>query len=309
MKVSIVTSAYNEEGNVEEFYRRVTAAMATLPELDYEIVFADNASTDKTAEIAKRICEKDGRFKLIVNARNFGQVRSPTNAMYAASGEAVVSLVSDLQDPPERIPDLLRLWMGGAKIVVAVREADPSGSMMSRIRDVYYATMDAIGDVPAIRRFTGFGVYDRQVVDLIKNVGDPEPYVRGLVSEIGLPIARVVYEQQRRVAGFSKNRFLSLFDMAMLGVTSMSKAPLRVMTLGGAALSALSLMVATFYLVAKLFAWDWFPAGVAPTMVMVLVLGSFQILCLGLIGEYIAAIHAKLQNRPMVVELERKNFD
>lgn len=309
MKVSIVTSAYNEEGNVEEFHRRVTQAMGELPQLDYEIIFADNASTDGTARIAREICARDARFKLIVNARNFGQVRSPTNAMYAASGDAVVSLVSDLQDPPERIPEMLRLWMGGARIVVAVRAAPERQTAMSRVRDFYYALMDAIGDVPAIRRFTGFGVYDRRVVDLIRSVGDPEPYVRGLISQIGLPIARIVYEQQPRKASFSKNRFLSLFDMAMLGVTSMSKAPLRMMTLAGGILSFASLALALFYLVAKLFAWGLFPAGVAPTMIMMLVLGSFQILCLGLIGEYIAAIHAKLQNRPMVVEQERVNFD
>ncbi|TDU28346.1 dolichol-phosphate mannosyltransferase [Panacagrimonas perspica] len=306
--VSIVSGCFNEEQNVELLYERVGAVMASEAGYDFELILIDNGSTDSTAAKIMVLCARDPRVKLIVNARNFGPVRSPYHALMQARGDAAICLASDLEDPPELIPQLLREWEKGSAVVAAVYDRAPDGWLMRRCRQLYYLILEMVSESGAVPGFTGFGLYDRRVIELMRRVGGPYPYVRGLVSEIGLPMARVSFQKERRRFGFSKHTVLSLFEVALLGLISSSRAPIRFATLLGAAMSVFGFMVAGIYLLAKLAFWSSFPLGQAPLLIGIFLFGSVQILIAGLIGEYVASLHQRAQDHPHVVELYRVNF-
>ncbi|MBC5763629.1 glycosyltransferase family 2 protein [Ramlibacter albus] len=305
--ISIVTPCYNESENVVELHERIAAAMAKLP-YDYEHICIDNASTDDTVAKLKAIAATDKRLKIIVNARNFGHVRSPYYAILQAKGDAVIAIASDLQDPPEMIPEFIEKWEQGYKTVMAVKPQSQESPLMFLVRRTYYMLITRISDVPLVQNATGAGLFDRAVIDVMRDLDDPYPYVRGLVSEIGLPIATVPFKQPRRKRGITKNNFYTLYDVAMLGITNHSKVPLRLMTMGGFAVSILSLLVAFFYLAAKLLFWDSFQLGIAPILIGIFFFGAVQLFCIGMLGEYIGSIHTKLRKLPLVVEAERVNF-
>jgi polyisoprenyl-phosphate glycosyltransferase len=307
--IGVVTPCFNEEGNVEELARRIDAAFSGLPRYRYELIFIDNCSTDSTVDVIKNMAAADRRIKLIVNARNFGHVRSPFHALLQSRGEAVISLCSDLQEPPELIPEFLELWRRGHKVVAGIKEGTRDSRLMWIMRSSYYRLAHRIADVHLLEHFTGFGLYDRSVVELLRGLGDPYPYTRGLISELGVDVARVPYTQPSRLRGVSKNNFYTLYDVAMLGITSHSKLPLRVATMAGFALSALSLLVSVVYLLLKLMFWQQFQLGTAPLLIGVFFFSSVQLFFIGLLGEYVAAIHTRVLNRPLVVEKERVNFD
>jgi glycosyltransferase involved in cell wall biosynthesis len=307
--ISVLTPCYNEEENVRELVDQVRTVFRGLPQYRYEHIFIDNASEDQTVARLKEIAAADQNVKIIVNTRNFGHVRSPHYGLLQSRGDAVVVLVADLQDPPDLIPGFLGKWEAGCKVVLGVRDSSDEGRAMAAARRLYYALLAKLSDSPIIRNVTGFGLYDRSFVDLLRQLDDPYPYGRGLVSEFGLPTAFVTYRQARRRHGRTKNNFLTLYDLAMTGITSHSKWPLRVATLGGFVLSALSLLVALGYLVAKLLFWYRYPAGVAPILIGLFVAFSVQLFFLGLLGEYVAVIHTRVMRRPLVVERERVNFD
>ncbi len=307
--ISVITPCYDEEENVREVYSRVKAVFEGLPRYRYEQIFIDNASRDRTVEILREIAAADGNVKVIVNTRNFGQVRSPFHALLAARGDAVIGLAADLQDPPELIPEFLNNWERGFKVAVGVKAGGEESWPMSWVRDGYYRMLARLSDVEPIRNSTGFGLCDREVVEIIRRMNDPYPYFRGLLPEIGFPIARIEYVKPLRKRGKTKNNFYTLFDLAMLGITTHSKMPLRLATIGGFALSALSLVVALAYLVAKLIFWYRFPAGIAPILIGLFVAFSVQLFFLGLLGEYVSAVHTQTQRRPLVVEKERINFE
>lgn len=309
--LSIVTGSFNEEGNVDEWFARVFAVFAGLESrYELELIWIDNASTDRTADLVTLWCERDPRIKLIVNARNFGPIRSPFHALMQARGEACVYLASDLQDLPELIPDFVSNWEQGFDVVAGVYKSSTDGFMMRRCRSAYYRIMAQVSDsTPIIEAFTGFGLYSRRVVEHMREIGGPNPMTRALVAEIGLPTATVAYDKPPRKYGATKNDLLILIDQAVVSLTSMSKAPVRIATITGLLLSALGFLIAAGYLVAKLLFWDAFPLGQAPLLVGIFLFASVQILIMGLIGEYIAAIHLRLQRNPWVVEKKRVNFD
>ena len=305
--ISIVTPCYNEEQNVEELYTRIRDVMKNEP-YEYEQIFIDNASTDCTVDKIRALAAQDKRVKAIVNARNFGHIRSPYHALMQAKGDAVIGMASDLQDPPERISDFLRKWEEGYKIVIGVKTHSHEPGMLYLLRTFYYKLLRSLSDVELIEHFTGFGLYDQQVIEILRSLDDPYPYFRGLIADIGFPIARIEFVQPRRKYGFSKNNFYTLYDMAMLGLTAYTKVPLRLAAMLGFFTAAVSFLVGLGYLIYKLIFWAEFSVGLAPVVIGLFFLGSVQLIFLGIIGEYIGAIYTQVLHRPHVVEKERINF-
>lgn len=307
--ISIVTPCFNEEDNVLELCRRVKAVMEALPQYDYEHVFIDNASTDRTAAILKEIAAHDKRVKIIVNMRNFGPARSPLHALFQVKGDAVIPMAADFQDPPETIGELVRKWEEGYKIVAAVKKGSHEPLLMAAVRKLYYRLLCRLTESELIKDFTGFGLYDRLVIELIKSTGDHYPYFRGLVTEMGYPIARIEYVRPVRKRGLSKNRLYDLYAEAMGGIVSHSKVPLRLATFTGFVVAFLSLLTSAGYLVYKLIYWSEFKVGLAPLVIGLFFFSAVQLIFLGIFGEYIGSIHTRIFQNWLVIEKERINFD
>jgi glycosyltransferase involved in cell wall biosynthesis len=307
--ICVIIPCYNEAGNIDPLYQRIVAAFAEQPAQRYCLLFIDNASTDGTVARIKALAEVDPNVLLIVNARNFGVARSGLHAFLQAPGDAVIHIVADLQDPPEMIPQFIRLWRQGFKVVVGVKPESRENRGMFFIRRLYYRVVGRLSEVPLIDNFTGFGLYDRAVVEAVRDTGDRNPYFRGLIADLGHKRAEIPYTQARRQRGISKSNFYSLYDLAMLGITSHSKVPLRLATMAGFTLSAISLLVAFGYLVAKLLFWNRFPINTAPILIAVFFFASVQLFFIGILGEYIGVILTHVTRRPLVTESERVNFD
>jgi glycosyltransferase involved in cell wall biosynthesis len=307
--LTVLTPCYNEEGNVREVYSHVKAVMGGLPGWDYDHLFIDNASTDSTVDILRELAAADYHVKVIVNTRNFGLLRTPYHALLPARGDAVLICVADLQDPPQLIPSFIQKWTEGYKVVIGVKQGTADSWLMGRARGLYYWLVGRLSsDVELVPHFTGFGLYDREVIEQARATNEQNPYFRGLISDFGYERAEIPYQQPRRVAGRTKNNFLSLYDVAMLGITSHSKVPLRLATMAGFLISVLSLIVAIGYLVAKLMFWDQLQLGLAPLLIGIYFFGAVQLFFIGVLGEYIGSIHSQVHQRPLVVEKERINF-
>ncbi len=306
--ISILTPCYNEEANVEEVVARVREQIEAIGTYDYEHVFIDNASEDRTVEILRGIAARDPRVKVIVNSRNFGHVRSPFHGMLQLTGECVIGIVADLQDPPELIPQFLAKWEEGYKIVIGVKARSDEPSLFWLLRKIYYRLVRRLSEVELVNDFTGLGLYDRQVVEILRGIDDPYPYFRGLICDIGFERYAIPYDQPVRKRGITKNNFYSLYDMAMLGITNHSKVPLRLAAMSGFVLGFLSLVVALGYFLYKLVFWDSFQVGMAPIVIGLFFFSSVQLFFIGILGEYIGAIHTQVLKRPRVVEKERINF-
>ena len=306
--ISVVSGCRNERDNLAELVQRIQSGLEKTGEKEWEIILIDNDSTDGTPEILRGLAKANPRIKVILNSRNFGHIRSPYHAILQGKGEAVIYLASDLQEPPELIPELVQKWREGAEVVAAVKNQSAESPLFFLVRRVYYRLLQELADVRTIPNFTGFGLYSRKVIDYCRALHDPYPYFRGLISEIGLPLSIVTYRQPRRVRGFSKNNFYTLYDMAMLGITNHSKVPLRLATLSGFLLSLLSFFVGGGYLVYKLMFWDRFSLGIAPALIGLFFFCSVILFFIGILGEYIGAIHTQVLKRPLVVEKERINF-
>jgi glycosyltransferase involved in cell wall biosynthesis len=307
--ISIVTPCYNEEDNVEELYKRIREAMLSVGKYRYEHIYIDNASQDRTVDILRQIARRDTNVKVIVNARNFGHIRSPMHALCQATGDAVIGMASDLQDPPELIPELIAKWEEGFSMALCIKKTSEETPSMFWIRTKYYQLVNRLSHVKTVENFTGFGLYDRQVIDYIKSLQDPYPYFRGIISEVGLPYAEIIFNQPRRKRGITKNNFYTLYDMAMLGIINLSKVPLRLVTFLGFVGGLLSILVGFSYLIYKLLFWNSFSVGVAPLVIGLFFFGSAQLISMGILGEYVGAIHTQVQKRPYVVERERINFE
>ena len=307
--ISVVTPCYNEEANVREVYDRVRSLMVSLGKYRYEHIFIDNSSVDNTFAILQQIAASDTNVKVIRNTRNFGHLRSPVHALMQARGDAVISLMSDLQDPPELLVSLIEEWERGVPIVLAVKTSSQESGVMYWIRTQYYKLVQRVSEIKTYQHFTGFGLYDRSVMEMLREFKDPYPYFRGMVAEIGLPHVEVAYEQQTRKRGHSKNNWYTLWDLAMLGITNLSKVPLRAVTFCGFVGSLLSVLCGLAYLVYKLVEWREFSVGMAPLVIGFFFLGSLQMIFMGIIGEYIGNIHTQVQNRPLVFERDRINFE
>jgi len=307
--ISIVTACFNEEENVEKLYESVKEVM--LKKMDnykYEHIFIDNASTDKTANILKQIAKKDKNIKLIINSRNYGHMRSPVHGMFQASGDAIILIVADLQDPPEMIPQFVEKWEESNDIVLAIKESSEEGRAMFSIRKLYYKTLSKLSEIEIFQNFTGFGLYDKKVMNSIKQLKDPYPFFRGMVAEVGFKVSKINYSQPVRQHGKTKNNFYSLYDIGILGIISHSKIPLRLAIFTGFLFGALSLIIGFSYFFAKLLYWNTMTLGLAPLIIMSSFMFSIMLFFIGIVGEYIGAIYTQTLNRPLVFEKERVNF-
>ena len=309
-KISILIPCYNEEENIVPISQAVIETMERdLPEYAFELVFIDNDSTDNTRSLIRGLCGQDRRIKAIFNARNFGQFNSPYYGMLQVTGDCVVEMVADFQDPVDMIPKYVREWEKGYKIVIGIKTSSRENKIMYWLRSCYYKTIKKLSDVEQIEHFTGSGLYDREFIEVLRNLDDPTPFLRGIVAELGYKRKEIPYDQPKRRAGRTHNNFYRLYDAAMLSVTSYTKAGLRLATFFGFFCSLASMCVALVYLVMKLIWWDRFPAGMAPMLIGMLFLGSVQIFFIGLLGEYIMSINQRVMKRPLVIEEERLNFD
>lgn len=307
--LSIVTPCYNEEGGIAACYESVRDVMARdLADVSYEHIFIDNCSRDRTVDLLREISARDKRVKVIVNSRNFGPQRSPFHATLLASGDAVVPVLADLQTPPSLIPEMVRLWRQGAKTVIAVKKPMPENPLLGLARSAFYWLIRRLSKIEQIPHYMGYGLYDRCVIDAMRALNEPEPYFRGLVMEVGFERAFVEYEQPPRRHGRSSYTLYSLADYALVGLSTSSRAPLRLMTFLGFFASLLSFAAGLVYLIVKLLFWNSFPIGVAPVLIAVFFLSSIQLFALGVVGEYIGLLLNYARNFPLVIEKERINF-
>jgi glycosyltransferase involved in cell wall biosynthesis len=308
--ISVVVPTYNEQENVVPLTDTLVKIFAEeLPEYNYEIIFIDNHSKDNTKTLIRQICSENPNVKAIFNARNFGQMRSPVYGFKQAYGDCVVRLNADFQDPPSLIPTFVREWEKGHKIVIGIKEKTEEGFFMAFVRRQYYKFLRKITDIGHIENFTGFGLFDKAFVDVVRNIHDPMPYFRGMVAEFGFEYKTILYQRPNRRAGKSKNHFYTLYDVAMIGITSYSKVMLRLASFLGFIIGGLSFLVALVYFIMKLVHWDWFRSGIAPLVIGVFFLGGVQLFFIGLLGEYVLAINSRVLDRPLVVEEERLNFN
>lgn len=310
-KISILIPCYNEEQNVKAIYQAVSnMADKELSEYAYEIVFADNCSTDSTRDIIRLICMRDKRVKAIFNARNFGQFNSPYYAMCQLdTSDCVVTMVCDFQDPVEMIPRFVEEWEKGYKIVIGIKTSSRENRFIYFLRSTYYKLMRKMSDVDMIEQFSGFGLYDRSFIKVIKELDDPIPFIRGIVAELGFKRKEIEYEQPKRRAGKTHNNWYSLYDAAMLSITSYTKVGLRFATLLGFLCAGICFIIGLVYLILKLTHWNSFQAGMAPLIIAVAFIGSILLFFIGLMGEYIMSINTRIMHRPLVIEEERINFD
>lgn len=309
-KISILIPCYNEVENVVPMSQAISSIMEKeLPSYDYELVFIDNCSKDGTRDRLRDICRLNPKVKAILNTRNFGQFNSPFYGMCQTSGECTITLCADFQDPVEMIPQFVREWENGYRIVCGIKATSKENRLIRALRTYYYKLIKKFSDVEQIEHFTGFGLYDKSFIQTLRDLKDPTPFLRGIVAELGPERKEIAYEQQRRRAGKTHNNFFTLYDAAMLSFTSYTKIGLRIALIGGFILAAFSILIAIVYLILKLIWWNTFIAGNTPILLAVLVLGSVQLFFTGLVGEYIMSMNLRIMNRPLVVEEERLNFE
>ena len=309
-KVSVLIPCYNEEENVVPMSNAIQEMFEqNLPQYDYELLFIDNASSDNTRPLLREICKRNRHVKAIFNAKNFGQFNSPYYGMLQTTGDCVISMVCDFQDPVDMIPKYLAAWEDGFKIVIGIKTASKENKLMYWMRSMYYKFVKKFSDVEQIQHFTGSGLYDREFIEVLRNLNDPTPFLRGIVAELGFTRKEIEYEQPKRRAGKTHNNFYTLYDAAMLSITSYTKIGLRICTFVGAFIAMMSIIVGIVYLVLKLINWDSFEAGMAPLIILMSFLGAVQIFSIGFMGEYIMSMNKRIMNRPLVVEEERLNFE
>lgn len=308
-KISVLIPCYNEEDNVVPMSKALIKMFSeNLPNYNYEILFIDNCSQDKTRDNLRLICSQNKKVKAIFNAKNFGQFNSPYYGMLQTTGDCVISMCCDFQDPIEVIPQFVEAWENGYKIVCGIKATSQENGIMRFIRTLYYKAIKKMSQVEQIEHFTGFGLYDKTFIKVLKDLDDPTPFLRGIVAELGYKRKEIRYEQQRRRAGKTHNNWYSLYDAAMLSFTSYTKVGLRIATIGGFICSVIGCIVGIFYLIKKLMNWKEFQAGIAPVSIGVFVIGAIQMFFVGLLGEYVMNINTRVMKRPLVVEEERINF-
>ena len=306
-KISIVTPTYNEGENIEKLCSGIKLEMEKL-NIDYEHIVIDNSSTDKTIEILKEICSKDKKVKVIINTKNFGHIKSPFHGILQSSGDACILMASDFQDPLDLIPTYIKKWQSGSKIVLGKKISSAENTLIFSLRKFFYKFLNKISETKLTENTTGSGIFDKSVINQLKKINDPYPYLRGLLNELSEDISIVEFNQPRRLLGKTKNNIFTLYDIGMLGIIKHSRAPLRLVTFLGFVLSFFSLLTAFIYFIYKLIFWNSFDVGVAPIVIGIFGFASIQILLLGIIGEYVGILLIHLRNLPLVIEKERINF-
>lgn len=308
--ISILIPTYNEHENVEPLSEAIINIFhSELQQYKYEIIFIDNHSTDNTRKIIQNLCNKNPNIKAIFNSKNFGQFNSPYYGLCQTTGDCTILMCADFQDPVEMIPRFVNEWENGYKIVCGIKTTSEENKLLRLFRSIYYKLIKRMSETEQIEHFTGFGLYDKSFIQTLRELDDPIPFLRGIVAELGPQRKEIPYTQQKRRAGKSSNNWYSLYDAAMLSLTSYTKIGLRIATIVGFIFSGISLVVALIYFILKLLYWDSFAMGVAPMVIGVFFLGSLQLFFIGLMGEYILTINARLRNRPLVIEEKRINFD
>lgn len=308
-KISILIPCYNEEQNVVPMSREiVTLFSERLQKYDYELIFIDNDSTDGTRKLLREICAENNRIKAIFNAKNFGQFNSPFYGMLQTTGDCTITMVCDFQDPVDMIPQYIKEWEAGYKIVIGVKTSSKENKLMYKLRTLYYKFIKKFSDVEQIEHFTGSGLYDKSFINILRELKDPTPFMRGIVAELGFKRKEIPYEQPQRRAGKTHNNFFTLYDAAMLSITSYTKIGLRICTFLGVFCGVISAVIGFVYLILKLIYWNSFAAGMAPILIGMFFLGALQLFFIGFIGEYILSINRRVMNRPLVIEEERINF-
>ena len=308
-KISIMVPCYNEEENVVPLSETLIDMFKNdLPNYEYDILFIDNASTDTTRVKLRALCENNPKIRAIFNAKNFGQFNSPYYGILQTEGDCTIPVCADFQDPIELIPELVKKWEEGFNIVCAIKSHSKENKIMYFLRSVYYKMIKKMSSSEQIEHFTGFGLYDKSFVQVLRDLDDPIPFIRGIIGELGYKRTEIEYVQPQRRAGKTHNNFYTLYDAAMLSFTSYTKIGLRLATFIGAICGGASIVVGIIYLVFKLIYWDRFVAGMAPLILIVSFMSSLQIFFIGLMGEYILSMNKRLMNRPLVIEEERLNF-
>ncbi len=307
IKISIVTPTFNEEQNIKKLCLGIKENMEKL-NIDYEHIVIDNCSTDKTITNLKEICSKDKNVKVIINKKNFGHIKSPFYGILQSTGDACILMASDFQDPLELIPIYVKKWQSGSKIILGKKITSDENSLIFSIRKFFYKFLNKISETKLTENTTGSGIFDKSIINQLKDIKDPYPYLRGLLSELGEEISVVEFNQPKRQAGITKNNIFTLYDIGMLGIIKHSRAPLRFVTFLGFVLSFFSLLTALIYFIYKLIFWNTFDLGIAPLIIGIFGFASIQVLLLGIIGEYVGILLIHIRNLPLVVEKERINF-
>ena len=307
-KISILVPCFNEVENIEPLSVAIIKEFENnLPNYDYELMFIDNFSFDGTREILEKLCARNKKIKAIFNAKNFGQFNSPFHGLRQTTGDCTIMISADFQEPVEVIPKLVSEWEKGYKIVSLIKTHTEENGFLYFLRTCYYKTIKKMSSVEQIEHFTGSGLYDRSFLEVLRNLDDPAPFLRGIVAELGPLRKDLPYTQAKRRAGQTHNNWYSLYDAAMLSFTSYTKIGLRLATMAGFLFSALTMLVSVLYFVAKLIWWDKFPMGTAPMLIGIFFLGSIQLFFIGLLGEYVLNINTRVMHRPLVVEEKRIN--
>ena len=307
-KISIVTPTHNEEQNIKILCEDIKKEFEKI-DLEYEHIVIDNASTDNTIKILEEICSKDKKVKVIINSKNYGHIRSPFYGLLQTNSDATILMSSDFQDPIDLIPKYIEEWKNGKKIVLGQKTSSEENRIKYSLRNIFYNVLNKISDFKLPNNTTGAGIFDKSVIEKLKKINDPYPYFRGLIAELGEDITTIEFKQPLRKFGTTKNNIFTLYDIGMLGIVKHSRKPLRFMTLLGFVASIVSLLVGLIYLFYKLIFWDSFSMGIAPLIIGMFFFGSFQILLLGLVGEYVGIILIHQRKMPHVVEKEKINFN
>ena len=307
--ITIVSPTYNEEENILLFYSRVNEVIKNISNYHFEFLSIDNASTDETANILKDLARQDKKIKVILNTRNFGHIRSPYWGIIQSQGDATIYLASDLQDPPELIPQFIDAWEKGFEVVLGVKPESKLNFLNHQLRKAYYKLLNKISNVSIVKNSTGFGLYDREVLNEVRKINDPYPFLRGIIAELGYEVKQISFLQERRAKGNSKNNFYTLYDIGILGIISHSITPIRIASLLGFLVGSLSFIFAFIFTMLKLIYWDSFPLGISPIIIGMFCMFGLILIFIGFLGEYIGSIHTYLKKRPIVVEKERINFD
>lgn len=307
-KISVLVPCYNEQENVVPLSEAIINELNKLEKYDYELIFIDNSSTDNTQNLITKLCEENEKIKAIFNCKNFGQFNSPYYGLLQTTGDCTILMCADFQDPIDMIPKFVEEWENGYKIVIGIKNKSKENKMMYFLRTCYYKIISKLSETKQIQHFTGFGLYDKAFIEVLRKLDDPTPFLRGIVAELGFKRKEIPYEQQRRKAGKTHNNFYTLYDAAMLSFTSYTKAGLRLATFAGAIVSVFSFIIGVIYLILKLIYWDRFAAGTIPILIGMCFLGSIQLFFIGFLGEYILSINSRVMKRPLVIEEKRINF-